>query len=345
MKKTKKNKIKPGYLGVIVVMAAAALTLLTASHCSTNKPDIILDPKSEDFYQMAHFLFTKHERKVFRSLVSPEARERFIRYFWEIRNPNPYADNNEFKLEIERRYDHVNRYLKEGNTPGWKTDRGRIYMLLGEPYQVEEQLVYNTPELHGLIFWYYTSSDLAEMKGGDMGLYILFVDTDGTKRYYIHTGDVLVTDRSDQTLRYPGTDLRLLDLAEQMKYKHITTKDTQFEKNNLAFDLTYDNRARAFTVSIEPTNLSFDEDTGDPDTMTAKIKIDLVLYESTEIFTKKTVVEPVKVKKSALLEKHPEPVTVTVPVSIKPGKVTVDAFVSDMLGDASKRDIFVVEIK
>ena len=98
-------------------------------------------------------------------------------------------------------------------------------------------------------------------------------------------------------------------------------------------------------MSIEPTNLSFDEDTGDPDTMTAKIKIDLVLYESTEIFTKKTVVEPVKVKKSALLEKHPEPVTVTVPVSIKPGKVTVDAFVSDMLGDASKRDIFVVEIK
>lgn len=345
MKKIKKNKIKPLYLSVIVAVAASVLTILTASYCSADRPDIILDPKSEDFYQMAHFLFTKHERKIFRKLVSPETRERFIQYFWEIRKPNPYADNNEFKLEVERRYDHVNRYLKEGNTPGWKTDRGRIYMLLGDPYHVQEQLVYNNPGLHGLIFWYYTSTDLANIKGGDLGLYILFVDTNGTKRYYIHSESVEVVDRGDQIMRYPGTDLRLLDLAEQMKSKQITTKDTIFEKTDLGFTLTYDNQAGAITVSIKPKNLIFDDADNTGDTITAKIKIALVLYESTNEFTRQTHVETVKIKKSALLADRPAPIIVGFPVKVNAGKITVDALVSDMLGDASKRGIFLLEIK
>lgn len=346
MKKTnrKKNKTTTGLIRPVVLMTAAVI-LLTASYCGGKKPTIVLDPEGEKFYQMAHFLFTKHERKVFDNLASVEARNRFIKYFWEIRNPNPYADDNEFKLEIERRFDHVNSYLKEGNLPGWKTDRGRIYMLLGEPDLIEEKQVFNDPGLHGLIFWYYTTTDLDYIQGSDMGLYILFTDESGTGRYYISVNGVEVLDSTDQVYNYPGTDLRLLDLAEKMKYKHILKKDEDFEKSNLDFQLTYDNIQKAVVLSIQPRNFSFDRDAETDETMTAKVKIDLLFYKSDEEFSKHSEVKTVTLKKEDLLSNTPPPIIITIPMEFKKGKITVDALVSDMLGDAARRNIFAVEIK
>lgn len=340
-----KNKRTPVSLRSVVLMTAAVI-LLTASYCGGGKkPTIVLDPEGEGFYQMAHFLFTKHERKVFNNLASVEARKRFIQYFWEIRNPNPYSDDNEFKLEIERRFDHVNNYLKEGNLPGWKTDRGRIYMLLGEPDLIEEKQVFNDPGLHGLIFWYYTSTDLDYIKGSDLGLYILFIDESGTGRYYICVHEIFVTDGTGQEYRYPGTDLRLLDLAEQMKFKHILKKDDAFEKSNLEFQLTYDNRDRAIVLSIQPRNFSYDQNAETTDTVAAKVKIDLLFYKSDEEFSKHTEVKTVTLKKEDLLSDTPPPITIVIPMAFKKGKFTVDTLVSDMLGDAARRNIFAIEIK
>jgi GWxTD domain-containing protein len=347
MKKTNRKKNKRTTVSVrsIVLMAAAVILLTAISYCGGKKPTIVLDPEGEKFYQMAHFLFTKHERQVFNNLASVDARNRFIKYFWDIRNPNPYSDDNEFKLEIEKRFDYVNSYLKEGNLPGWKTDRGRIYMLLGAPDLIEEKQVFNDPNLHGLIFWYYTSTDLDYIQGSDMGLYILFTDESGTGRYYICVNPVAVTDATGQMYDYPGTDLRLLDLAEKMKFKHILKKDEDFEKNNLEFQLTYDNNKKAVVFSIQPRNFSFDQDAETDDTVTAKIKIDLLFYKSDEDFSKHSEIKTITLKKEDLLSNNPPPITIAIPIEFKKGKLTVDALVSDMLGDAARRNIFSIEIK
>ena len=341
----KRNKRTTVSFCPIILMTAVVILLTAAPYCGGKKPTIVLDPEGEKFYQMAHFLFTKHERQVFNNLASIEARNRFIKYFWEIRNPNPYSDDNEFKLEIERRFDYVNSYLKEGNLPGWKTDRGRIYMLLGTPDLIEEKQVFNDPNLHGLIFWYYTTSDLDYIQGSDMGLYILFTDTSGTGRYYISVNGVNVLDSSDELNYYPGTDLRLLDLTEKMKFKHILKKDEDFEKSNLEFQLTYDNKQKAVVLSIQPRNFSFDQDAETDDTVTAKVKIDLLFYKSDEEFSKHSEVKTITLKKEDLLSNSPSPIIIAIPMEFNKGKLTVDALVSDMLGDAARRNIYSIEIK
>lgn len=346
MKKTKRNKIN--VLPAVTVVLAFVFIVFTAA----KEPGTTSDPESEKFYQQAHFLMTRHERKVFKRLISAEARQRFIQYFWEIRDPNPYEDENEFKLLMDQRFDYVNYYLKEGNFPGWKTDRGRIYMLLGPPDYIDSKSVFNNPYLHGYIFWYYTEESLDISNVRYEGVYILFVDSDASGRYYINTEGIGLTNMEGKVVSLPGTDLRLLDEAEKMKYKHIKDRETMFEQNNLEFQLTYDREKKSFHVSIQPGNVLFDEN---PDTgaMTARFKIDLIIYASAENFFKLTEVKSMDIKKEQLLEQtgKTSPIQLEIPLKFKNGKaaqvskVTVDAFISDLLGDAAKRRLFNFNIK
>lgn len=345
MKKIKRSKIN-GLPAIAVVMA-----FIFVIFCAAEEPGTTLDPESEEFYQQAHFLMTRHERKVFKKLVSAEARQRFIQYFWEIRDPNPYADENEFKLLMDERFDYVNYYLKEGNIPGWKTDRGRIYMLLGPPDHMDSRSVFNNPYVHGYIFWYYTEESLDISNVRYEGIYILFVDSDGTGRFYINTEGIYV-NVGGKGINLPGTDLRLLDEAEKMKYKHIKDRDMMFKQNNLEFQLTYDRKKESFHVSIQPGNVLFDEnqDTGE---MEAKFKIDLIIYAGAEDFFKHTEVKSINLKKEQLLEQTDKtsPIQLDIPLKLAKGKaaqvskVTVDAFISDLLGDAAKRRLFNFAIK
>jgi GWxTD domain-containing protein len=73
-------------------------------------------------------IITKTEKEVFEDLRTEEDRMRFINSFWDVRDPNPETRENEYKLEYYRRLNYVNRYFG-----GTRSDRGRIYMILGEP--------------------------------------------------------------------------------------------------------------------------------------------------------------------------------------------------------------------
>lgn len=92
-----------------------------------------LDADSEEFYRMARYFMTRDEEKRFRNLATPELRQEFIAAFWELRDPDPNTTENEFRDEVEERYEFVNRYLREGNRPGWDTARGMVYLVLGPP--------------------------------------------------------------------------------------------------------------------------------------------------------------------------------------------------------------------
>src|SRR6266705_666510 len=82
------------------------------------------------------WIVTDDERKAFMQLSNEEEREQFIEAFWQRRNPNPDSEDNEFKDEHYRRIAYANEHLPAG-IPGWKTDRGRIYIVFGAPDEIE----------------------------------------------------------------------------------------------------------------------------------------------------------------------------------------------------------------
>jgi len=82
------------------------------------------------------YIIQADERKQFLALSSDDERDNFIKAFWEARNPNPGSETNEYREEHYRRLAYVNQNF--GNISaqdGWRTDRGRIYIMLGEPKQ------------------------------------------------------------------------------------------------------------------------------------------------------------------------------------------------------------------
>ena len=82
------------------------------------------------------WIITDEERKAFRNLSNEEEREKFIEAFWDRRNPNPDSEDNEFKDEHYRRIEYANEHFAAG-IPGWKTDRGRIYIVYGPADEIE----------------------------------------------------------------------------------------------------------------------------------------------------------------------------------------------------------------
>ncbi len=82
------------------------------------------------------YIITDQERKAFKNLANDEEREAFIEAFWQRRNPNPDSPENEFREEHYRRIAYANEHYSAGK-PGWKTDRGRIYIMWGKPDDVD----------------------------------------------------------------------------------------------------------------------------------------------------------------------------------------------------------------
>jgi GWxTD domain-containing protein len=82
------------------------------------------------------YIITDEEARSFRSLSNDEERDAFIEQFWLRRNPNPDSPDNEFREEHYRRIQYANDHFAAGK-PGWKTDRGHIYISFGAPDSID----------------------------------------------------------------------------------------------------------------------------------------------------------------------------------------------------------------
>jgi GWxTD domain-containing protein len=82
------------------------------------------------------WIITDEESKAFRLLSNDEERDNFIEAFWQRRDPTPDTAENEYKEEHYRRIAYTNEHFAAG-IPGWKTDRGRIYIMYGPADQVD----------------------------------------------------------------------------------------------------------------------------------------------------------------------------------------------------------------
>ena len=86
--------------------------------------------------QDVHWIITDQELKAFKSLSNDEERDAFIEAFWQRRNPNPESPENEFREEHYRRIEYANEHFAAGK-PGWKTDRGHMYIAYGKPDSID----------------------------------------------------------------------------------------------------------------------------------------------------------------------------------------------------------------
>jgi len=160
------------------------------------------------------YIITDEERKAFKKLATDDERERFIEEFWRRRDPDPDTDENEFKEEYYERIAYANEHFSSG-IPGWKTDRGRIWIMYGKPDERETHPMggsYERPSYEGggstttypFEIWFYRY-----LAGVGSGVEIEFVDPTGSGEYRIARNP----NEKDALLMVPGAGLTL---AEQM---------------------------------------------------------------------------------------------------------------------------------
>ncbi|HYO82489.1 MAG TPA: GWxTD domain-containing protein, partial [Bryobacteraceae bacterium] len=82
------------------------------------------------------YIITDEERQAFKRLQTDDEKQQFIEQFWLRRDPTPDSSENEYKEEHYRRIAYANERYASG-IPGWKTDRGRIYITFGPPAEIE----------------------------------------------------------------------------------------------------------------------------------------------------------------------------------------------------------------
>ncbi|MBV9225780.1 MAG: GWxTD domain-containing protein [Acidobacteriaceae bacterium] len=82
------------------------------------------------------YIITDEEKKAFKNLHTDEERQSFVESFWLRRDPTPDTEENEYKEEHYRRIAYANDHYASG-IPGWKTDRGMIYIKYGPPDEID----------------------------------------------------------------------------------------------------------------------------------------------------------------------------------------------------------------
>lgn len=172
----------------------------------------------KDYYQKwlnedAVYLITEEERSVFSKLTTDEEKEQFIEQFWHRRDPDYTTAVNEFKEEHYRRIAYANERFASGS-PGWLTDRGRIYIIHGPPDGIETNPggpYFRKPEEGGGMTSVYPFEvwRYRYIEGLGPNIELEFVDRDGSNQYKL----ALRPDDKDALLTVPGAGLTL---AEQI---------------------------------------------------------------------------------------------------------------------------------
>jgi GWxTD domain-containing protein len=147
------------------------------------------------------YIIKPKEKDVLLELETDKERDIFIEAFWKVRDPNPNTPDNEFKKEHYRRIGYANQWFgRESPTPGWKTDMGRIYIILGEPKSIDK--FDNLSEVYPMIIWFYQG--MFEY-GLPNAFYVAFFKKQGVGEYQLYSPirfgpqELLVHYSGDQT--------------------------------------------------------------------------------------------------------------------------------------------------
>ncbi len=180
------------------------------------------------------YIITALEKEVFLKLESDRERDRFIEAFWKQRDPTPGSPENEFKTEHYRRINHANHFFgRSSPKAGWRTDRGEIYIILGEPNDITrfegKTQVYNSE------VWFYQGMS---KYGLPPGFNLVFFQQGGTGEYVLysplqHGPQALMTSYWGDQSDYLGAYRQLMELEPELADVSMSLIPGE---RNLAFD-------------------------------------------------------------------------------------------------------------
>ena len=143
----RKNKLR---YGSIVFLTAV---LLLSACRSYNLAKKLPEPYAE-FYTKVRYIITKQEERTFLSIDHGE-KDQFIEDFWKRRDPDPNTEENEFRVEYFNRITRADELFISEGRPGWMTDRGRIFILFGQPTSRMEDPAGTSSYGRCIEVWYY----------------------------------------------------------------------------------------------------------------------------------------------------------------------------------------------
>ncbi|MGH9337009.1 MAG: GWxTD domain-containing protein, partial [Vicinamibacteria bacterium] len=175
-------------------------------------------------------IITPAEREVFLDLTTDAARDRFVSDFWTERDPTPATTRNEYREEHLRRVETARRLYVAGSRPPWRTDRGRIYIVLGPPDQIDR--LPESRNFYPLEIWQYNQAasvgihdpvTLLFFKRSGFGDYVLYSPSlDGvnalltptvTHRFIVGPNDAATRQALMDGLQLSSAELPVVDAA------------------------------------------------------------------------------------------------------------------------------------
>jgi len=210
---------KPLILVILILSFGISLSAPPLGAQSRAKAQALkdLEPKYRQWLEEeVVYIITQKEREVFLQLQTNRERDIFIEAFWKQRDPTPNTPDNEFKTEHYRRIKYANQYFgKDSPQPGWKTDMGRIYIMLGEPKQIERYE--NQSDIYPLQVWFYDGM-------ADLGLpnafYVMFFKKYSAGEYILYSP---IRDGPQQLMVHYSGDMTSYTDAYSALYERYPT--------------------------------------------------------------------------------------------------------------------------
>ncbi len=91
----------------------------------------------DDLFKKCKYIASKNEIDQYESITSEQGKREFMQKFWDSKDQNPNDNVNKFYLDYLKRIKECNQKFRAGKKDGWKTDRGRVYLIYGEPSEIE----------------------------------------------------------------------------------------------------------------------------------------------------------------------------------------------------------------
>ncbi|HKY32085.1 MAG TPA: GWxTD domain-containing protein [Candidatus Polarisedimenticolia bacterium] len=175
-------------LPAFVLLASAAGALVNGSSASS------LEETSRRWREgPVRYIITASEDREFEKLSSAEGRIRFVETFWARRDPDPSTFVNEFRRQFWERVALANRLFADSAKPGWKTDMGRFYILLGPP---DDRDTTREGTLRGPVVWRYSHAPTAAL---GTGITLVFT-RDASGEYRASTDPAVVEEALAQSM-------------------------------------------------------------------------------------------------------------------------------------------------
>jgi len=221
-------------LGLILflVLFLALLVLFFAAPAAGASDGVNFDNPTKDWYQgPVRYIITKQEIKAYKALETEMERATFIDWFWQRRDIEPTTSENEFRARYEKRTYEAVRKFSATTIPGWKTDMGKIYILVGPPEDVINDLMAKTHR--GIVTWVYRRPPFPDMQPNT----VVAFARDATGEFRLSTSPTLDSDvarglkfartkitANDQLLREGVTDPVLLAAGVSLAQGEIETR-------------------------------------------------------------------------------------------------------------------------